>query len=50
MENSQTVRLLVVEDDPAYMYLIQKAFHDRGAICWELRTATDGQQAVHLLF
>jgi chemotaxis family two-component system response regulator Rcp1 len=47
---TQTIRLLVVEDSEAYLYLIQKAFGSRGAIHWDLTTAHDGEQAVKLLF
>jgi CheY-like chemotaxis protein len=43
--------LLVVEDTPSYLYLIQKAFHSRqGEIRWELTVAEDGERALHLLF
>jgi CheY-like chemotaxis protein len=49
--NLRTIRLLVVEDDPAYLYLIRKAFSGRSEQTrWELTTAVDGQQAVHILF
>ena len=47
---SQTIRLLVVEDSDAYLYLIQKAFSSREGIHWELTVAHDGEQAVKLLF
>jgi CheY-like chemotaxis protein len=50
MDNSRTLRLLVVEDNPAYMYLIQKAFSDRESRSWELTIACDGEKAVQLLF
>ena len=46
-----TIRLLVVEDNSPYLYLIERAFHDRqGQIRWELTVAKDGEQALHLLF
>ena len=51
MGSLRTIRLLVVEDDPAYLYLIRKAFSSRAERTrWELTTAVDGQQAVHILF
>lgn len=51
MGTPRTIRLLVVEDDPAYLYLIRKAFSGRvEGTRWELITAIDGQQAVHILF
>jgi CheY-like chemotaxis protein len=47
----RTIRLLVVEDNPAYQYLVQKAFSDRGEqIRWALTVAVDGEQALHFLF
>ena len=49
-QNPQTIRLLVVEDSEAYLYLIQKAFSSREAIRWELTMAHDGEQAIRLLF
>lgn len=51
MAFNKTVHLLVVEDDPAFMYLIQKAFSRRlEETHWELLTAIDGEGALHLLF
>jgi chemotaxis family two-component system response regulator Rcp1 len=51
MRSLRTIRLLVVEDDPAYLYLIRKAFSGRAEKTrWELTTAVDGRQAVHILF
>lgn len=51
MNKSRTVHLLVVEDNPAYLYLVQKAFGDRRERNrWDLSVATDGQQALDLLF
>ena len=47
----RTIRLLVVEDSPAYLYFIQNAFHEhKGEIRWELTVATDGAAALQLLF
>ena len=51
MGGPRKIRLLVVEDDPAYLYLIRRAFADRaGETTWDLTVATDGESAVHLLF
>ena len=51
MDILRTIRLLVVEDNPAYLYLIQKAFSDRREQTrWELTVATDGEEALHVLF
>ena len=47
----RTIRLLVVEDNPAYIYLIQKAFSGRGEQTrWDLTVAIDGEEALHVLF
>jgi chemotaxis family two-component system response regulator Rcp1 len=47
----RTIRLLVVEDSPGYLYLIQRAFREHhNGIRWELTVAVDGEQALHLLF
>ena len=47
----RTVRLLVVEDDPGYRYLVQRAFSARGEETrWELTTAKDGEEALQALF
>jgi two-component system, chemotaxis family, response regulator Rcp1 len=47
----RVVRLLVVEDNPAYLYLIKAAFSSRkGQLQWELTIAKDGAEALHLLF
>jgi chemotaxis family two-component system response regulator Rcp1 len=47
----RTIRLLVVEDNPAYLYLIERAFSGRRAqTCWELTVAIDGEEALHVLF
>jgi len=51
MQTDRTIRLLVVEDNPAYLYLIQKAFSQRGEQTrWELTVAVDGAEAVRVLF
>jgi CheY-like chemotaxis protein len=51
MQPFRTIRLLVVEDNDAFLYLIQKAFADRkGQIRWELTIAQDGQTALGSLF
>jgi CheY-like chemotaxis protein len=51
MDNTRTIRMLVVEDSPSYLYLIRRAFHGRqGQFRWELTAVTDGEQALHLLF
>jgi len=44
------VRLLIVEDNLADLYLIQRAFLDhQSAIDWKLITANDGEKALQLL-
>jgi CheY-like chemotaxis protein len=51
MDTTRTIHLLVVEDSPAYMYLIKKAFSSRNdQIRWDLTAASDGEQAVQILF
>jgi two-component system, chemotaxis family, response regulator Rcp1 len=51
MPSPRTIRLLVVEDDEAYLYLIKKAFSvPTEKTRWELTVATDGQEALDLLF
>ena len=51
MGAKRLVRLLVVEDSPAYLYLIRAAFSGRkGELQWELTVAEDGAEALHLLF
>lgn len=46
-----TIRLLVVEDDPAYRYLIQRAFSVQGeGTRWDLTVTVDGEEALHVLF
>jgi len=49
-QNPQTIRLLVVEDNEAYLYLIQKAFSSRDEVMWQLTVAHDGEEAIRLLF
>jgi chemotaxis family two-component system response regulator Rcp1 len=45
------IRLLVIEDNAAYLYLVQRAFRDRrGKFRWELDVADDGERALQLLF
>jgi len=46
----QTIRLLVVEDNEAYLYLIQRAFSSRDDVRWQLAIARDGEAAIKLLF
>ena len=51
MKSQRVIRLLVVEDSPAYLYLIQKAFRRHAENTrWDLIVATNGEEAVHLLF
>jgi two-component system, chemotaxis family, response regulator Rcp1 len=51
MHSTKSIRLLVVEDDAGFLYLIQKAFSDRGEHArWELTVAKDGAEALHVLF
>jgi CheY-like chemotaxis protein len=51
MADARTVRLLVVENNPAYLHLIRRAFRGRqGQIRWELTVAEDGERALYLLF
>jgi CheY-like chemotaxis protein len=51
MDIPRVIRLLVVEDDRAYLHLVKGAFRDRlGQIRWELTIVEDGEQAVRLLF
>jgi chemotaxis family two-component system response regulator Rcp1 len=49
-QKPQTIRLLVVEDNEAYLYLIQKAFSSRDEVMWQLTVAHDGEEAIRLLF
>jgi CheY-like chemotaxis protein len=51
MDQPRIIRLLIVEDDRAYLHLLKRAFRDRpGQIRWELTIAQDGEQAVSVLF
>lgn len=50
VQKPKTIRLLVVEDSEAYLYLIQKAFSSREEVLWQLSVAHDGEQAIKLLF
>ena len=47
---SKAISLLVVEDNEAYLYLIQRAFRDRREIRWNITVAKDGEQALKILF
>ena len=49
-QTPQVIRLLIVEDNEAYLYLIQKAFSSRDGVHWQLALAHDGEQAMKLLF
>lgn len=47
----RAIRLLVVEDNEAYLYLIQKAFERRsGGVLWNLQAVPNGEDAVRVLF
>jgi two-component system, chemotaxis family, response regulator Rcp1 len=51
MAGVRTVRLLVVEDDPGYRYLVERAFSARGEETrWDLTIAKNGEEALHALF
>jgi CheY-like chemotaxis protein len=51
MDAIRTVRMLVVEDDPGYQYLVQRAFGERGEETrWELTVAKNGEEALQGLF
>jgi chemotaxis family two-component system response regulator Rcp1 len=51
MRGKRVIRLLVVEDNSAYLYLIQRAFRDRQKETrWDLTVANDGEEALHILF
>ena len=51
MPSPRTLRILVVEDDPAYLYLIRRALSQRlENIRWELTIAEDGARALSILF
>jgi CheY-like chemotaxis protein len=49
-QTPQIIRLLIVEDNEPYLYLIQRAFSSREAVQWELAVAHDGEQAMKVLF
>ena len=49
-QTPQIIRLLIVEDNEPYLYLIQRAFSSREGVQWELAVAHDGEQAMKLLF
>jgi two-component system, chemotaxis family, response regulator Rcp1 len=49
-QTPQIIRLLIVEDNEPYLYLIQKAFSSRDGVHWQLAVAHDGEQAMKLLF
>ena len=45
------IRLLVVDDDPAFLYLVRKAFQvPQEGFRWNVSSAASGQEAVNLLF
>ena len=47
----RTIRLLVVEDSPGYLYLIRSAFQGhRGDFSWEIDVAINGEEALQVLF
>jgi two-component system, chemotaxis family, response regulator Rcp1 len=47
---NRAIRLLVVEDNAAYLHLIREAFTTRnGSHKWDLSVATDGEEAIWLL-
>jgi two-component system, chemotaxis family, response regulator Rcp1 len=51
MDDRRVIRLLVVEDNPSYQYLIKNAFSKRvGKTQWELTLAKDGEEALRILF
>jgi CheY-like chemotaxis protein len=51
MDSVRAVQIMVVEDDDAYLYLIQKAFSGRlERTRWTVTLAKDGQEAVEALF
>ncbi|HLK22765.1 MAG TPA: response regulator [Bryobacteraceae bacterium] len=50
MKDSRVIRLLLVEDNPAYAYLVRKAFSYRQNLTqWDLTVVEDGEQAVKIL-
>jgi CheY-like chemotaxis protein len=51
MDTRRVMRLLVVEDSPAYQYLIRDAFRKLiGGTRWAITIARDGEEALRLLF
>jgi len=51
MGEDRIIRLLVVEDNRAYLHLILRAFRERNEQTrWELTIAEDGEQALSILF
>jgi two-component system, chemotaxis family, response regulator Rcp1 len=50
VQTPQIIRLLIVEDNEPYLYLIQRAFSSREGVHWELAVAHDGEQAMKVLF
>jgi CheY-like chemotaxis protein len=51
MLSLRTIRLLVVDDNPGFVYLLRRAFGDRaGRIRWDLTVAEDGEAALKMLF
>jgi chemotaxis family two-component system response regulator Rcp1 len=50
MAARRKIRLLVVEDNPAYLHLVQEAFSNRrGQAQWDLTVAKDGEEALQVL-
>jgi len=50
MAARRKIRLLVVEDNPAYLHLVQEAFSNRrGQAQWDLTGAKDGEEALQVL-
>ncbi len=51
MPQIRTIRILVVEDNPGYLFLVQHAFKERGEHTkWDLKVAGDGEEALRILF
>ena len=51
MDSMRTVRMLLVEDDPGYQYLVQSGFGERRPkMRWEITLAKDGEEAIKALF
>jgi two-component system, chemotaxis family, response regulator Rcp1 len=49
MTRTQLHRILLVEDNPADVFLLREALHNSG-VRFELMTATDGEKALRMLF